>query len=465
MGGLFDALHAGRTTVEAAQAGIQVTGHNISNANTEGFQRRRLSLSPVAPPPESGGVVRLGGVQVDGSRRVTDELLAKQVTEAVGSEAKARARQSLLMQVEQAAAKIGSDGLSASISALFAKFSALATQPQDNTVREELLATAKSLTQKFNQAAGDIDKVADGADKDVKTTVEQINSITAKIGALNRDIQAAEASGQEASNLRDRQGKLMTDLAGLCGATSFKDGSGMTSVLLGSAVLVQGANVLKLTVTAASSLNGKYRVDLVNGASTIDITSRITSGKLGGLIDVRDNIIPGLEARVDTLAYDLATNINTQHQAGYGLDGVNNRNLFAAPSSATNYAASMTLDSSITTARLAASSTSTGVPGNNVNALALANLRASNLASSSSVTLNQEATSIAGYTGLQASQANSEVLVQMDQLSYIKKLEQSTVGVSLDEEMIQLVQYQRTYQAGVKVLQVVDGLLGTLMEM
>ncbi len=465
MGGLFDALHAGRTTVEAAQAGIQVTGHNISNANTEGFHRRRLGLSPVAPPPESGGVVRLGGVQVDGSRRVTDELLARQVTLSIGAEAKAEARQTLLVQVEQAGAKIGTEGLSASISALFSKFSALATTPQDNTVREELLATAKSLCQKFNQAATDLDRVADGADKDVKTTVEEINSLTSKIAALNGEIQSSEASGQEASDLRDRQGKLMSDLATLCGATSFTDGAGMMSVLLGSSVIVQGPNVIKLAVTPSAALNGKYRVDLVTGGSTIDITSRITSGKLGGLIDVRDNIIPGIESRIDTLAYDLAVNVNTQHRAGFGLDGVNNRNLFAAPASATNYAASMTLDTNITTSRLAASSTSTGVPGNNVNALALAGLRTSALASSSTVTFNQEATSIAGYAGIKTAEAKSEVLVAKDHLTYMQKMEQSAVGVSLDEEMIQLVQFQRTYQAGVKVLQVVDGLLGKLMEM
>ena len=465
MGGLFDALNAGRTTVEAAQAGIQVTGHNISNANTEGFHRRRLNLSPVAPPPGSGGVVRLGGVQVDGSRRVVDTLLDKQVTAALGSEAKAEARQNLLLQVEQAAAKIGNDGLSSTISALFTKFSALSTNPQDTTVRDELLAVAKQLVQKFNQAASDLDKVADGADKDVKTSVDQINVITAKIAALNKDIRAAEASGQEASDLRDRQGKLMNDLAGLAGATSFSDGAGMMSVLLGSSVIVQGANTIKLGVTPSTSYNGMYRVDLINGASTIDITTRITNGKLGGILDVRDNVIPGFETRVDTLAYDLATNVNTQHQAGYGLDGLNNRNLFAAPASATNYAVSMALDGNITTARLAASSTSTGVPGNNINALALADLRTNNLAASSSATFNQEATSLAGSIGQKAAEAMTEVMVQKDQLAYMQKLEQSAVGVSLDEEMIQLVQFQRSYQAGVKVLQVVDGLLAKLMEM
>ena len=465
MGGLFDALHAGRTTVEAAQAGIQVTGHNISNANTEGFHRRRLSLSPVSPPPGSGGVVRLGGVQVDGSRRVTDQLLEKQVITSLGAESKAEARQSLLMQVEQAAARIGDDGIGASISQLFAKFSALSTSPQDNTVREELLATAKALCQTFNQAGADLDKVANGADRDIKSTVDQVNSITAKIGQLNREIQAAEASGQEAGDLRDSQGKLMSDLAKLCGATSFTDGAGMMSVLLGSSLLVQGDNVLSLGVTATTSLAGHYRVDLLNGTNRIDITARITNGKLGGLIDVRDNVITGLESRLDTLAYDLATTINTQHQAGYGLDGNNNRDLFAAPSSSTNYAVAMTLDSSITATRLAASSTSTGVPGNNVNALALAGMNQSSLAASNSRTFNQEATSIAGHVGVKTAEAKADVLVRKDQLTYMQKLEQSAVGVSLDEEMVHLIQFQRTYQAGVKVLQVVDGLLGKLMEM
>ena len=125
----------------------------------------------------------------------------------------------------------------------------------------------------------------------------------------------------------------------------------------------------------------------------------------------------------------------------------------------------MALDTNITPARLADSSAATGVPGNNVNALGLGNLRTTNLAASTSATFSQEATAIAGSIGQKTAEAKTEVLVQKDQLAYMQKLEQSAVGVSLDEEMIQLVQFQRTYQAGVKVLQVVDGLLAKLMEM
>ena len=466
MGGLFDALNAARTTLEAGQAGVQVTGHNISNANTEGFHRRRVNLSAVSPAPEAGGVIRVGGVEVHGTTRATNELLAKQVVLSAGAEAKAQARQGLLLQVEQAAASIGSNGISGAISSLMSKLSALSTSPADSTVRQEVIASAKTLSEVFNQASTDLNHIRQGADSSVKVTIDEINTKTAKIAALNAQIQAAEAGGQVAGDLRDNQEQLLADLAKLTGATGFTDASGMLSVMVGSSVLVQGRTQLKLKATASTALSGMYRVDLVTGSSSaVNITSRITSGKLGGLIDVRDSFIPKTSTRLDSLAHDIATNINTQHQAGFGLDGLGSRSLFTVAATSTGYAASMALHSTASANALAASSTAIGVPGNNVNALALAALRNADLAATSSATFNEEAASMAGAVGLEVANANSAVLVKKDELTYMKKLEQAAVGVSLDEEMVQLIQFQRTYQAGVRVLQVVDKLLGEVMSL
>ena len=178
MGGLFDTLNIGRSTLEASQAGVQVTGHNISNANTEGFHRRRLDQSPEAPPP--GGLVILGGVRTNGSARVTNRLLNKQVNTSLGLEAKADTTQGLMMQVESASARIGSDGLGGAISNLFSKMSSLSTSPSDTTVREVTLQSAKTLSQTFNQVASDLSTIQKGADENVATTVSQINSKTAR---------------------------------------------------------------------------------------------------------------------------------------------------------------------------------------------------------------------------------------------------------------------------------------------
>ncbi len=464
MGGLFDTLNIGRSTLEASQAGVQVTGHNISNANTEGFHRRRLDQSPEAPPP--GGLVILGGVRTNGSARVTNRLLNKQVNTSLGLEAKADTTQGLMMQVESASARIGSDGLGGAISNLFSKMSSLSTSPSDTTVREVTLQSAKTLSQTFNQVASDLSTIQKGADENVATTVSQINSKTAEIAALNAKIIATEAHGHEASDLRDQQDKLLNDLAKLCGATGFADGDGMMTVMLGSAAIVQREKSLDLAATPSAALSGMSRVDLKTSANiSVDITSQITSGQLGAYIDVRDSVITGIQTRVDQLAYDLSTNVNTQHRAGFGLDGLGNRNLFVNPTVVAGAAAAMALDTNITAARLAASSTATGVPGNNVNALALTGLGKTNLASGNTTTFNGEATATAAAVGLQVSDAKADVLVRKDELTYMQKLHQSEIGVSLDDEMINLIQFQRAYQSGVKVISVVDGLLKTVIRM
>ncbi len=176
---------------------------------------------------------------------------------------------------------------------------------------------------------------------------------------------------------------------------------------------------------------------------------------------MQQTVLQEVVPELDQLAFDLASAVNTQNQAGFVLSGAAGGALFSIPASATDAARTISLAAGVTGQSLAASSTAGGVPGNNENALALAALVNQPLTGGNTAT--EAAAAMVGKVGTLTDQAMMAANLRKDELTYLQMLRQSSEGVSLDEEMVQLIQYQRAYQAGVKVLQTIDECLERLM--
>lgn len=457
MSGLFGTLGVAYSGVAASQAGVQITGHNVSNANTEGYHRRTLRQSAMYPPPILGG-----GVQIDGIHRYANELLAKQVASVLGDQAWADARQNLLLQVEGSLTSIDGSSLGGSVADLYNSFSLLASDPKDTAVRQDLIATGQRLVDRFNKAAQSLSNITDGANREIASNLPQVNEAAKSIASLNGEIRKAEASGVDGSDLRDRRDLLVSQLVGLTGATYFED-NGQVTVLVGGQSLVQEDQYGTLEATPDAALNGLNRIDMVHGSSRHNVTAYLR-GELGGIIDVRDNTIPRFGARLDQLAFDLVDQINTQHRAGFGLDGVDNRNFFEPLAGVSGAAAALTLRTGLTTDEIAASSTAAGLPGNNENALALAGLRSANLGATND-NASEGFAAFVGQIGTETANALSDAAVGADELASLTNMKESAEGVSTEEEMVHLIQYQRAFQANAKVLRTVDELLAELMRL
>lgn len=463
MGGLLDALSIGRSAIEAARVGVQVTGHNIANASTEGYHRQRVLTSAVAPPISQGYLPGGGmGVQVDGVYRTFDSLMAQRVLGASGEDAWASARQAAMMQLEQATASIGDGGLGAAIDDLMRSFSALSATPSDETTRAQVIEQSQRLATTLNRMADALTRQVDGVHQQATSLVNTINSKSAQIAQLNTEIVQAEAGAQEASDLRDQRDLLVRDLAELAGVSAFENSSGHMTVLLNGQALVQDDRVA--TLQATQGTDGRTAITLGSRAVTVTFMGE-TGGELGGLLSVQQTAVLEIQVRLDQLAYDLGRAINAQHQAGYDLNGVAGGAIFVLPATAPGTAAAISVSSTLTPDQVAASSSATGGAGNNENALALAGLADQDLAAGASATFTEEAAAMTGHIGTLTDTAIRAAAVRSDELSYLKTLQQSSDGVSLDEEMIQLVQYQRSYQAGVRLLQVVDQLMEQLLRM
>jgi flagellar hook-associated protein 1 FlgK len=201
-----------------------------------------------------------------------------------------------------------------------------------------------------------------------------------------------------------------------------------------------------------------------NGATKSDITARVDTGTLGGLREARDTDLEKTIDSLDSYAFDVANAYNAVHSAGYGLDGGTGRNLFSISSTQAGAAATIAIDPSIDgpPERIAASSTSADLPGGNGAILQLANL--SDTQAFGGATLTDRFASMATDIGFRKQDADNEVQLRSDTLSTAESLSDSANGVSLDEEMVNLTQYQRAFQASSKVMQTADQLLQTLMD-
>jgi len=169
--------------------------------------------------------------------------------------------------------------------------------------------------------------------------------------------------------------------------------------------------------------------------------------------------------QLDVLVYDIANAINEQHRNGYGLDGLNGRDLFALPVSATDAAASITLDPVMVgqPSRVAASATATGLPGDADNALALAMLSESSVVNGNSMTATEAYASLIGDVGSRKAQAEADFATRQAMTDQASALRESVSGVSLDEEMVALTKFQRAFQAASQVINAVDQMMRDLL--
>jgi flagellar hook-associated protein 1 FlgK len=455
MAGLLDGLGIGYSGLTAARAGVNLAGHNIANVNTEGYHQRDLLQSPAGP--------NTGGVSLDGEARIDAGLLDRQAEVSRDQQGNAEARHRLLLDLEQVIGDMGEQGLGALVSGLFNSFSELATAPEDRAVRGQALAAADRLARWFNSASSSLAEVGSRTNQQIVNSLDQINGQADEIAQLNARILQTEASGQSAHDLRDRRELLVAELAGKLGARSLQSDDGQVTVLVDGLVLVQGDQATQLVATAGDDASRNH-LALASGATQIDVTERL-GGEIGGLLAIRDRSIPQLGADLDEFAFELSSALNGQHRAGFGLDGVGNRDLYGPLAVVDGAAGALAVAPGLTADGLAASSSAAELPGNNANALALAQLASATIVAGGNQTASERAANLVSAVGSSTQQAAADELVATDELTHLQMLQQSAEGVSLDEEMVHLIEYQRAYQASARVLQVVNELLGRLMEL
>ncbi len=457
--GIFD---IGKSALFAYQKAMGVTGHNIANVNTPGYARQEAVLSERGPLDGQPGQVGTG-VEVAQIRRQVDQFVEGSLMNSQEQLGYFTASRSGLLQVSGTLAPSSELGIATGLNEFFQSIQDVATNPSDPAARTVMLSKASTLAQRLNQTAVELDRQRVQVDSEIRQSIEEVNSLTSKIATLNLDISRAEVSGQQANDLRDQRGRLVNDLANLIEVSTIEDQYGQLSVFAGRGqVLVTSGQAFQLVGVPDATNGGMVDVRYDSGAGPVtDMTSVIQSGRLKGLLDLRDTTLPSSLASLDTLASTLVTQINTQHRAGYGLDGSTNVNFFLPTGTAARDIAVAVTDAR----QIAASSTAAGVPGNNGNALALGSLETASLAALGGKSFIGHFSSLVGGVGALAQAAERDLAAQDIVHEQLQARRAEVSGVSLDEELVSMIQHQRAFQAASKIIVTADEMLQTLLSL
>ena len=458
MGGLNAALNSGKTSLQTNQKAIEITGLNVANVNTEGYSRQTPNLTPY--PALNFGDFFIGtGVTVGSIGRSHDVFLDGQIKDKSAEFGLESSMINPLAELERTIG-IGDGSLSDEFDQFFDAWRQLSTNPGGEVERQSVLQRGELIGNAFVNVYNETQQVVKNVNNTISSQIDGLNLDLDEIAQLNNRISAIEISGQDANSARDRRDLLLKRVSETIGARGFETSKGTVSVQLPNGMpLVEGN---KATHVVGVYDNTNINLELDFGTTSIPLDRNALGGEFRGLYEVRDVTIPDVIDRLDQLAHTFMTEVNTQHSVGTGLDGVSGRDFFVQSAAVAGSAASLTMNIT-TTSQVAAGASA--APGDNTNALAILDLEQGQLAGlGGNDTLVSYYGKIASTVGVEAARNRQATQGHEDSLIQLQNLRDGIDGVSLEEEMINLMKYQKGFEASAKFLATVDEMMGTLLD-
>lgn len=460
MSTLFSNLEIGRKSLYAQQFGLQVSGNNIANVNTEGYTRQKVVMAPSYTVATAAGQMGTG-VDVLRIEAVRDQFIESRIANVLQKQSKEETVYDKLSQIE-AAFDVGDQGIQQSITDYFNSWSALSTDPESTSLRNSLISSAQNMVSNIQSSYGQLEDTRQNINKNVLDAVNQINSIADNIAEINGQISLTDNTGSSSSSLMDERTRLLDQLSQLVDINSYQTEDGSFTVqIAGGNNLITAGMVQHLTTTAAPPA-GMIQIN----SGPHNITTAIKGGKLAGLIEVRDHAIPDYESRLDTLASTLISQINTVHAAGTNLQtppgtGIN---FFTPTAAITGAARNMAVNPAILADVKNIAAAQSINPGDNRNALAIADLANQKILSGKTETFTEYYASLQFAIGNDTKTAQLAAETQTGLMTQLQNQRDSASAVSLDDEAINMLKYQRAYQAAAKFISVIDQLTAQLLQ-
>ncbi len=439
----------GVSGIYAAEAEISAAESNISNASNPNYSVESVNLEANAG---YGGIGN--GVMVLGTVRAEAPYLTSHINTNQSTDSYNQAFSQATTEAQQALAPSSGNDLSGAMQTMFNAFTNLSASPQDATVRSSAIAALTQFAQTDQGLSSSLGSIAGSQLTQVGSLVSQVNNASSQIAQLNEQITAAQAGGQSGAALEDQRDALVNQLATLIGA----NGDAQGNVTVGGVPLVSGTSALTLSTVGSGASLG-LEVDLSQGSIPVD-TSQI-GGTLGGVMAGATSVLQ-LQSQVNGLATSVASALNTQAASGYGLDGSTGTPLFTVSGSGGPIA----VNSALTEQNLGAAATAGGAPGDGSNAAALAAIGNNpNLVASIPDSTPVEAFSeITSNFGTVVQSANNDQQQSAATLQSLTQLKGSITGVSLNDQLTQLIQYQNSLEASGRAVQAANDITTFLVQ-
>ncbi len=454
MSSLFAALSIAVRALQADQGALNATSNNVANANTPGYSRQRPVL--IESDPISMGSVTYGsGVVGQKLESLRDPILQIRIEQETQQQGQLDAFVSGMNQIQVMFNGNSGNDLGAQFSKFFTSVTQLSTDPSNLSLRQGLLTAGQNLANAFRTMSQSLTSQRQNIDLSVKADVEQVNVLSGQIAQLNGQITGLTNVHEDASSLIDQRDVLIGNLSQLIDVSTIQSDNGLTLTTSNGAPLVAGQVSFPLETQQDSS--GVYHIY----SEGSDVTSKLSSGGLAGLIQVRDQAIPTLLSKLDTLASGFANAFNTAHQGGYDLAGAKGGDFFVAPTASGAGAAANMAVQITDPSQVAASSD--GSSGSNGNVAMLSAVHDQAIANGQTAT--EYYANLVFGVGSDVSNGTAEQSASQLILNQLQDQRGSISGVSLDEEAANLILYQRAYQAAARVVSTVNEMLDTTINL
>lgn len=443
----FLTLHTALSGILASRAGVETASHNVANANSEGYTRQTVTQLS-RPTGYAAPYGRVGtGTEVDDITRSRDRFLDMRLRSGLGTMAGLDVRSALLTRVEEAMSEPDM-GVGAALDATWDAFEELSLDPTDPAARRNVLSTLENLTARIRTAAGSWQQV----DEDARSTLEhdsnEVNRLLDEVAGLNEAIRRS-SSLSKPNDLYDRRDLALDRLAELVGATSVEQDNGTVRVSVNGIGLVDGTTVRPLDFDSSTlQLVHPSGVDLIAGGEVAEVQRFLTQD------------LPSRREGLDVFATELVTALNDRHGQGWRSETDQGGDLLTLGSSAA------TLTVAISDPTELATSAHSGPPfpvHNGESAAALAALREDAVAVGATRSLGQAWREMVTDIGVSVQTAENAAAAQRGLNTAAELARRGEHGVSVDEEMVSLVQYQHAYSASARVMSAVDELLDVLI--
>ena len=501
----FTGINTMTLALEAQQASQDTVGHNISNANTPGYTRQTANLAtmPSLTIYQGGGSVQLGtGVSVASITRARDAFIDTQYQQQNAAKNYWQSQTDTLSQVENVFTDSQNNGLQAAINTFYTSLQTLGANADDVGARTNVRETANSMVQIVQQDAQHLRDTANDLTNQISTQVSSINNIGTQIAALNNQIVSQESSsGNSANDLRDQRGLLLDQLSAITNVQTSEDKTGSVSVSVAGVSLVQGSTVNPLKLQAAHNNTYDFDSSTVTQANGLSGTLTFTGGSLASVFQLRDQTVTGYLDKLNNVAQFLLQDFNNQQQAGQDNNGVQTAlgppattvalffgslptgSLPAAtnPYSAAGYVppqgdwlGQLQVNPLLYTTTglndIAASAAGAAGTADGTNALQLSDVLYNDPSPApapanalGNVSLSNYYNTLVGTLGVQSQQAKNMNDNQGVLLTSTTNWRESVSGVSTDEEMSNMIRFQKAYGAAATVLSTMNSMLNTLI--
>lgn len=503
MGSTFFGLELSRRALEAQQTALNTTGHNISNANTPGYTRQVANLKAFTPDivNNMGHQMSIGtGVTVTDIGRARNAFVDRQYRWESSKQGYWTTQQDILQKVEGMFNEPSDNSLSSDMNQFWTAWSDLAKDPENMGARAVVRERALTLTDSFHHIAQQITDKQGDIEAEVKVQVHQINNYADQIKSLNEQIKRAEVNGDSPNDLRDKRDQIVDELSQIVTVRvvetkdpKFTDREvNNYKLMIGDETstvntLVDDSTVRHLIDPPNPSATGMSLIEWKDAPGT-DVKLGNQMGELAANLDLRDNYLVNLGAQFDTLAQGIVDAVNQIHSTGQGLTAITppatGIDFFTIPSSGISgvKASNISINSVIyneTTNTGDLSKIATGIIPTPPDTLAVGDgtiaQKISALANgwstiSSNIASLSSATSIGDFygasiaqLGVDVQQANRMKSGEDVLVTQVTNQRESISGVSLDEEMTNLVKFQKSYAAAARMVTMMDDMLNTIV--